>query len=345
MELDSEDEDDPEEAAQAPVLTSTAKRLLEEYPDSTTANRRPPRFVPDIKISGTSHLSAFAVHGRHVCTGTTSVKVYDTLMSDQPILSVDLRETGLDFRVKENRVTAMCFRPAVYESEEGRYLWCGTKDGHLWELDIKTGQITDTRAFAHSSAVAHIFRYKRFIMSLEEGGKLHVFKVGERDARGALEDVKHIPVLCKTIRVQERFNFAKLICGRLWTSSGPVNRSTTNAASKGPTIRVYEPCGASTTLSGGKTAWTSEWTGAVTSATILPLQPNTVFMGHEGGFVSVWDAEELVCIQVLKISPNDIMALEGVGERLWAGSRKGMISVYDVSEKPWRTTNTWIAHP
>lgn len=331
-EADSE-EDDPDEPS--PALTSNAKRLLEDYPDSTNANRRPPSFVPDIKISGTSHTTAFAAHGRHVCTGTHCVKVYDTLMSDQPLYVVDLKETGLDFRVKENRVTAMCFRPAKNDADEGRYLWCGTKDGHLWELDIKTGDITDTRAFVHSSAVSHIFRYKSWIMSLEESGKLHVFEAQEN---------RRIPQ-CRTIRVQERFNFAKLIGGRLWTSTGPATRSTTNAAaSRGPTIRVYDPCAPGNTLSAGTTVWPSEWTGAVTSATCMPMHPGTVYLGHEGGYVSVWDAEQLQCLQVFKISANDILALEGVGERLWAAGRKGMISVYDVSERPWRTTNVWTAH-
>jgi WD40 repeat protein len=232
-------------------------------------------------------------------------------------------------------VTAMCFRPANNDADEGRYLWCGTKDGHLWELDIKTGDITDTRAFVHSSAVSHIFRYKSWIMSLEEGGKLHVFEVQEN---------RRIPQ-CRTIRVQERFNFAKLIGGRLWTSTGPATRSTTNAAaSRGPTIRVYDPCAPGNTLSAGTTVWPSEWTGAVTSATCMPMHPGTVYLGHEGGYVSVWDAEQLQCLQVFKISANDILALEGVGERLWAAGRKGMISVYDVSERPWRTTNVWTAH-
>ena len=331
-EADSDD-DEPDEPA--PGLTSNAKRLLDDYPDSTHANRRPPSFVPDIKISGTSHTTAFAAHGRHVCTGTHCVKVYDTLMSDQPLFVVDLKETGLDFRVKENRVTAMCFRPANNPADEGRYLWCGTKDGHLWELDIKTGDITDTRAFVHSSAVSHIFRYKTWIMSLEEGGKLHVFQVQEN---------RRIPQ-CRTIRVQERFTFARLIGGRLWTSTGPATRSTTTAsASRGPTIRVYDPCAPGTTLSAGTTVWPSEWTGAVTSATCMPMHPGIVYLGHEGGYVSVWDADQLVCQQVFKISANDILALEGVGERLWAAGRKGMISVYDVSERPWRTTNVWTAH-
>jgi hypothetical protein len=39
------------------------------------------------------------------------------------------------------------------------------------------------------------------------------------------------------------------------------------------------------------------------------------------------------------------LSLEGVGERLWAGGRKGMISAYDVVPRPWLVTNAWNAHP
>lgn len=340
---DSEEDDDADEPSHAPGITGAAKRMLEDYPDSTHANRRPPRFTPDMKVSGTAHSTSFAMHGRHVCTGSHVVRVYDTLISDQPIHYVELHETGLDFRIKENRVTAMCFRPAAFHSEEGRYLWCGTKDGHLWELDVKTGEITDTRPNAHSSAVIHIFRYKQTIMSLEEMGKLNIFEVGLQS--DGMENISRIPLLCRTMRVSDRFNFAKLVCGRLWTSSGPAHRSTTSAAAaKGPTIRIYDPCSSGSSPT-GKTVWATEWTGAVTCATILPLRPDKVYLGHEGGYVSIWDAEELVCLQVLKISTSDILSLEGVGEKLWAGNRKGQIHVYDVSTKPWTATNLWTAHP
>lgn len=342
-ERDSEDEDeDGDEPTSTPALPSAAKRMLEEAPDSTHANRRPPAFVPDIRITGTAHSTAFAVHGRHVCTGSHVVRVYDTLMADQPIHYVDLMHVGLEFRIKEPRITAMCFRPAANHADEGRYLWCGTKDGHLWELDIKTGAVTDTRPGIHGSAVLYIFRYRKTMMSLEENGKLHVFEVGVR-MEGS-DQVAKIPLLVRTLRVTEKFNFAKLVCGRLWTSSGPASRSTTlAAASKGPTIRVYEPCSSSANTT-GKTVWATEWTGAVTSATVLPLQPNVVYLGHEGGYISIWNAEDLTCEQVLKVSTTDILSLEGVGERLWAGNRRGQIHAYNVSTKPWRTTNLWMAH-
>lgn len=339
----SSDEDDDEDAGTGPGLPPATKRIFDDFPDSTHANRRPPAFVPDVRINSMHHVNSYAVFGRYVCTGAHHVRVHDTQMSDRPILVVDLKDVGLDFRIKDPKVTAMCFRPVVDPADEGRYLWCGTKDGHLWELDIKSGAVTETRSFVHSSPVVHIFRHKHWLLTLEETGRLHVFEIGYT-AENGITGTASTPQLTRTVRITEKFTFAKMIYGRLWTATAPANRSTTNSAARGATIRVYDPCSLGT-MQPGQAIPTTEWTGAVTSATMLPLRPDLVYLGHEGGFVSVWSTLDLGCVQVLKISSTDILALEGVGERLWAGNRKGQIHVYDITERPWRTTNTWTAHP
>ncbi len=103
--------------------------------------------------------------------------------------------------------------------------------------------------------------------------------------------------------------------------------------------------------------------GYVTSATILMTQPGLVYVGHQGGFVTVWDvastspktgtssptstADESVpsstprLVQTLKISTSDIICMEAVHNRLWIGSRNGYITAHDVSCRPWKTTNSW----
>ena len=341
--LTSDDEDEGEEVPLA-GMTAATKRMYEDFPDSTHVRRRPPEFVPVVRISSIQHVNSFAVFGRYVCTGAHHVRVYDTQMSDRPIFTVDMQDVGLEFRIKEPRVTAMCFRPVADPADEGRYLWCGTKDGHLWELDIRTGTVTDRRAFVHAAVVTNIFRHQQQVLTLDESGKLHVFEVVRTVGSATPKDARTISNLIRSFRITEKFTFAKMICGKLWISSAPSNRSTTNTSSRGPTIRVYEPC-VGDPMPVGRSISTSEWTGAVTSATIMPLQADIVYIGHEGGFVSTWSVRDLTCLQVLKISSTDILALEGVGERLWAGNRKGQIHVYDPSEKPWRTTKVWTAHP
>ena len=337
----SSDEGDEESPTPLASIASSAKRAQEEYPDSTHANRRAPSFIPDVHLRHPHHIHSFAIFGRFVCTGAHHVRVYDTHMSERPIFVVDLKDTGLEIRIKDPRVTAMCFMPGLETADEGRYLLCGTKDGHLWCLDILTGEVTDSKSWIHGAAVMNIFRHKKWVVTLDESGKLLVCLVGGKDTPN---DGSKIPTLIRSARVADKTTFARLINGQLWTASPPAVRSSTALAnSKGPTIRVYEPC-VEGTMPPAKTLFTTEWTGAVTSATSMPFRPDEVFLGHEGGFISIWSASDLTCKQVIKISSTDILALEGVGERLWAGNRKGHIHVYDIAELPWETTNIWAAH-
>lgn len=317
-----------------------AQRLLDEHADSSEANRRPPHYSPDIKMSLTTGITAFAVHGKYTCVAHHQVRVFDTTFDDRPIHTLELKDTGLDFRVKDPRVTAMCFRPGETQEQEGRFVWCGTKDGHIWELDVMTGEVTSQRPSIHSAAVTHILRSHHNIITIDDIGKVHVFEVEQGIPK------RDPAKLLRTIRLSDKATFAKMIRGRLWTATAPAVRSTTaSSGARGPAIRVYDPC-APGTAPPPQMALTSEWAGAATSATVMPMDPDRVFLGHEGGYVSIWTlGAELECQQVLKISSTDILALEGVGERLWAGNRKGQIHVYDITPKPWIVTNLWTAHP
>ncbi|ORX38593.1 Endonuclease/exonuclease/phosphatase [Kockovaella imperatae] len=334
----SSEEEEEAGPATAMAQSTLAKRAMDELPDTTHANKRAPGFSPDVHLRHPHQINSFAVFGRFVCTGAHHVRVYDTQMSERPIFVVDLRDTGLEFRIKDPKVTAMCFRPTLERMDQGRYLLCGTKDGHLWCLDVMTGEVTDSRSWVHGAAISHIFRHKNWILTLDEMGKMHIYQVTQDD------DPSKIPNQVRTARVGDKFTFARVLSGRLWTGGAPATRSTTNASTaKGPTIRVYDPCieGA---MPPPRSAQTTEWCGAVTSGATCPFDPDKVYLGHEGGFISIWSAADVTCQQVLKVSSTDILALEGVGGRLWFGTRKGQINVCNVSEVPWETTNIWTAH-
>lgn len=95
----------------------------------------------------------------------------------------------------------------------------------------------------------------------------------------------------------------------------------------------------------------SEHVGPVTALGTVPAYPSTLFVGHESGYVSIWDLQcpqeggiYPKCDAVFKIGPSDVLSMEGVNDRLWIGLRNGNISVYDVSERPWIVTNSWLAH-
>ncbi|KAF8516006.1 hypothetical protein BU17DRAFT_93111 [Hysterangium stoloniferum] len=88
------------------------------------------------------------------------------------------------------------------------------------------------------------------------------------------------------------------------------------------------------------------------------LHPDRVYLGHEGGFILVWtegtdtfDSGKPVPIYVgiVKISNSDVLALEGVLDKLWTGSRSGVIAVYSVDSgdersEGWHMTNAWRVH-
>jgi hypothetical protein len=355
--MDEEDEDgvvEPDPAASAALqgggrgianLKSSANRALAEYPDSTRVNRRAPDFVPRQRVSlgGHHHAHCFAVSGHKLCTGGSTIKVFDLTLGDgKPVLVVEPRHVGLESKGKDIKMTAMSFRSPASSDDEGRYLWCGTNVGHICELDTLTGEITDVKAGLHAASVTHVFRHDEWMVTLDELGKAHVFGPfagGEELSR------RQTNAPCRTLRTADRQNFATMLGGQLWTASGPAARSTTNSALRGPTLRVYDPSGVTSGNTAGKTTFTSEWTGAVTAATVDPFDKRSVYLAHEGGYVSIFDRDSLVCRQVLKISPTDILGLEYVGDYLWAGTRGGTINVYDTRTSPWTTINTWVAHP
>jgi len=136
----------------------------------------------------------------------------------------------------------------------------------------------------------------------------------------------------------------KLIAGRLWTSARESSSGSANS-SRGPIVRVYDILAPG---SSGRSLLPTEHVGAVTCGTMLPSNPGYVYLGHEGGTVTIWILEGVQgapeCVDVVKVSMSDILCLAGVNDRLWAGSRAGHISAYDTSQKPWVMTNSWVAH-
>ncbi|EJD00758.1 DNase I-like protein [Fomitiporia mediterranea MF3/22] len=324
-----------------------------ELPDASHSSRRPP--LPGrlefarARIPVTAHTGIIAVAGAYVVTAHHHVKVYDLARSQSLLYNIDLKEAGFEWRGKDPRVTSMEFRPAGVDEERGRFVWIGTKDGTIWELDVQSGQVTTLRYAAHAAAVTHIFRHGLNMVSLDENGKVLVFSPDPETSVCAGMLTNSSP---RVVRITEKQGFAKILGGLLWTSGGPgssgaaqVNGAGTSA--RGPVVRVYNILAHS---GGGKSLLPLESAGigAVTSGTVLQSSPGKVFLGHEGGFISLWDLHSEdgmpACTEVVKVSASDVLCLEGVCDRLWAGGRKGLICTYNVDFKPWVITNSWMAH-
>ncbi|KAG6915670.1 hypothetical protein DXG01_010500 [Tephrocybe rancida] len=316
--------------------------VVNPLPDRSRTSRRPPvmsfqyaNVAPNIHVHASASVlvagtTAVVAHAHHI-------NIYNLSVSDIPTLSLEMKTIAS----KEYKVLCMEFRPLATKTDRGFLLWLGTKEGHLLELDTRTGMILATKYSAHPHPITHIFRYGRAMVTLDDSGKGLIWTP---DPSGA--DISLNTTTPRVVRVAEHASFVKIIGGRLWSAVRSDTQYLPGTPLKIPVLRVYDifkPGNPSRVIA------PSEHVGAVTGATLVPGLPGLVYVGHEAGAVSMWslDAEDGYpqCVEVMKISNSDVICVEGVNNRLWAGERGGMISAYDVSQKPWVVTNSWLAHP
>ena len=339
------DSEDDEESSGIP-----GGRSVDLLPDASNSSRRPPMLASPAFCGAHPHVAAhsglIAVAGSHVVVSHNHIKVFDLAVSITPLHDIDLKDLPIEWRARDPRVTSMEFRPAELDEEHGRFLWLGGKDGSLWELDIYTGVVTSIRPAAHGNVVTHILRYGSNMITIDENGKALVFSP-QADGFGNM--LAHSQP--RVVRISDKQVFVKMIGGMLWTSGGPAtgtsngNQSASNpGAARGPIVRVYDILQGTAV----KSLLPLEQVGSVTSGTILQTHPGKAFLGHEGGVITVWDLETgdgyPVCVEAVKVSTTDVLCLEGVHDRLWAGSRNGTVVAYQIDSKPWIMTNNWVAH-
>lgn len=340
----SDSEDDEETPA-------TGGRPIDLLPDFSNSSRRHPVLSSpafcDVHPHVAAHSGLIAVAGSHVVVSHNRIKIFDLSVSITPLYDIDLKDLPIEWRAKDPRVTSMEFRPAEIEAEHGRFLWLGGRDGTLWELDIYTGVVASIRPAAHGNVVTHVFRHGNNMVTIDENGKALVFSP-EADGFGNM--LAHSQP--RVARISDKQGFVKMIGGMLWTSGGPASSSSSStqnlnnaSVARGPPIRVYDIFSQSAAV---KSLLPLEHVGSVTSGTVLQTHPGKIFLGHEGGVITIWDMKSddgyPTCIEVVKVSTSDVLCLEGVYDRLWAGSRNGTVVAYDIESKPWVVTNSWVAH-
>lgn len=330
----SSDEDSAEE--EDPRIRTT-----DVLPDSSRSSRRPPSLscfdFSEFKIQVPAYTGQLAVAGPSVVVATNyQIKYFDLTCNDGPVWTLDTREMN----VRDAKVTCLEFRATSKEADRGQYVWVGTKEGHLFEIDVRMGCMTSSKLGVHASQVTNIFRYGQMMITVDDAGKMMAF---DPDPASGSADASLVFTPPRVNRIGEKQDFVKLFGGMLWTSARTDVSGT--GTSSVPVIRIYDP---SVPGSIGRCVIPTHHVGAVTSGTLLPSHPGHVYIGHEGGFISVWDIGTTngtpACVEVMKVSASDVLCLEGVNDRLWAGGRKGTISAYDVSQRPWVVTNCWEAH-
>ena len=116
---------------------------VDVLPDSSTSRRLPLLIFrdgssEDVRIRAHSQTGCVALSGTYTVVGHDHrIKIFDLASSDLPLLKLDTKDIG----AKDSRVSCMEFRPTSSEADRGYLLWVGTKEGHIFERDIRTGFI------------------------------------------------------------------------------------------------------------------------------------------------------------------------------------------------------------
>lgn len=360
--------------------------LVDNLPDSSRSSRRPPvlsyssysseyqytqqqqQQQRDPKV--TCPLKAHILHAGSmvVIAEKHYVRVHDlTLPTSNPERILDAK----GIVAKDVKITAIAWRSTTVSAEPWgcpRYVWVGSKEGHLFEVDLELNTISACRPSAHLHAVTAILALGGSTMvSLDESGKMLVFATGEmmhggkpgRIATGASGGGNG----------EKALDWVECFGGRIWSatrndwssitaSSSSTSLSSTNVPSstpvtgnqsKVPILRVHD-VDVNTGAVFSRTLVPCSHTGPVTCATMLPSDPGRLYVGHEEGYISIWEnilphtKDNPRCVEVMKVGTSDVISLEGVHDRLWAGGRSGVIVAYDVKPRPWTVTNSWAAY-
>ena len=349
-------------------------------PDASRANRRPPAFHPP-RTAQSKHFHCFAVSGCTVCTASgDKVRVYrvgstahDGGHGDK-LCSIAAEHGG-----KEVKITSLAFKPAHTAADTGRYLWCGTREGSLCEMDIVTATVTNVRHNLHTAPIVRIERQDHSMLSIDESGKICTWVPTQP---GQLLYLTQQPVAQRVSL--DKSTVVISVGAQLWACAGgnvsstslssgshpnslsATVRSLGNSASAsssspsnhqgigsppssllsssprspplapgglGPRIRIFNPFSITMPFNATSRPLTftteqSRLVGAITCGTVVPSQPHLVYLGHESGYVSVWDRSKMTCVRIQRLSSLGFTVIAGVGDHLWTGNRSGRISIY-----------------
>lgn len=308
-------DDSEDEEADLPVGNGAT---LADYPDSSQANRRPPRFSKRPHDIATKYeTKLFAICGEYVCTSGFITRAW-SLLSGEQLMSITHGEV--------TKVTALAFKPATAVEDEGQRIWLGTHAGELLEVDIPTGTTVYTKPNAHSKCqITKIHRQASEMWSLDEDGKLMIWPAGH----DGLPSLSLSPIVC---RVFKGGSFSIIVGRQLWIAYGKE-------------IVVYEQnTTARTAVQVLDKPLVQPNVGDVTAGSMVASQSDRIYFGHIDGKVTIYSTQDYACLGIVNVSLYKISSLVGVGDYLWAGFNTGMIYVYDTTTHPWKVKKDWKAH-
>ncbi|KAI6093117.1 DNase I-like protein [Hypoxylon rubiginosum] len=306
--------------ADPPVAATTGHtQVINQFPDATKVNRRPPFIKQGTHEIYTKYdTRIFDVCGQFVCTTGHLTRVWSLLDGEQ-VMSFAHGE-GV-------KATAVSFKPTADVQDEGTRLWIGNNIGEIVEADVINQNIIGNKTGAHGRyEIVKIFRHFNEMWTLDEGGTLHVWGP-DSDGVPNLGLNPH-----QTYRLPKGHTFSIIVGEELWHAAGKEIRIFTPTASGRNQLQVL------------MRPLVTEGAGEVTSGALIKSQPGKIFFGHNDGKVSIYSQKDCVCLSVLSVSSYKINSLAGVGDYIWAAFNTGKICVYDVTESPWVIKKDWQAH-
>lgn len=312
---------DDEEDIETPMEQMTGSS---EYPDSSRASRRPPRYRQrPFQIPTDYDTRLLAVCGEYAVTTGYLTKAWNTRTGEQ-LLNMSHTENV--------KVTSIVFKPTSSTEDEGKRIWLGTNTGDIHEVDIPSQSLVKSKSNAHARReIIGMFRHASELWTLDDSGELNVWKPDHKGLPSLDSQYRNFRVQLNLHR--ERSACFSMVCGRyLWIATGK-------------DIRVFNPSARSDAeFPVLRNALTQPGAGDVTAGAIISSKPDLVYFGHSDGKVSIYKHTDYSCVGVVNVSMYKISSLTGVGDYLWAGYNTGMTYVYDTSTTPWQVRKDWQAH-
>lgn len=313
------DESNYESDDSTPTGTSTSQATAESvhYADSSQVNRKAPIYNGPIhELPAKGKIEAVAFFGTIACFSTSS-SVY--------AIDIETNEKVWALTHLETKVTAIEFKPCSDAMLNGRIIWLGTKEGHLWEVDISHQGIAHKRTNVHMKSIITIQAVRNHVWTLSEDGKICIWD-------GYINDV---PKVFRTTPFFKAFCIAQ---GDIWVGR---NRQVyiyhPSVSGKDPFNITNRPINCPP-MAPGKV------NGEFTCAACIQRYPDLVFFGHEDGTISVFSRSKCSFVDSASASLFKITSMTGVGTNLWVGTSSGIIYVIDVESKPWKIIKEWKAH-
>ncbi|KKY28402.1 putative inositol polyphosphate [Phaeomoniella chlamydospora] len=221
------------------------------------------------------------------------------------------------------KTLSVVFKPAANLEDEGLRLWIGNNVGDLHEIDIATQGVVASSSAHNRREVIKIFRHKKNLWSLDEDGKLCVWKADETGSPN-LNYSHHLH------KVQKGYTFGIVVGDYLWFATGK-------------DLYVYKP-GNNTGFQVLQKPLNQPGAGEITSGTFPGANSDRVYFGYTDGKVAIYNTKDYSCIASVKASDYKINAMVMTENLLWAAYKTGKIYVYDTSSSPWKVQKDWRAH-